>query len=278
MACTAMKNLAEIENWNGPVGERWAMFQEALDARIHAYGEQVLATARLGEGMRVLDVGAGCGDMTLEAGRQVGASGRVVGVDVSRPMLARARERASGVSNVEFIEHDASTYATDAPVDAIVSRFGVMFFDDPGAAFANLHAAIRPGGSLAFVCWKSLAENPWAAVPLASVLKVVPPPPPAEPNAPGPFAFADGDRLRGLLTGAGWKDVTLTPFAHSMKLGTSLEDALEYATRMGPAARILRAADDAAAARALEAVRATITALAPDFTLASAVWIVTAKG
>jgi SAM-dependent methyltransferase len=273
-----MKNQAEIENWNGPIGERWATFQAALDERIRVYGEQVLARAGLREGMRVLDVGAGCGDMTLEAARTVGPSGRVVGVDVSRPMLARARERAEGMSNVDLLEHDAATFTAEAPFDAILSRFGVMFFDDPEAAFANIHATIKPGGKLTFVCWKSLAENPWAASPLAAVLAVMPPQPPAVPDAPGPFAFADEGRLRGLLTAAGWRDVVLTPFLHPMKLGTTLEDALEYSSRMGPAARLLRTADDATRAKALEALHAVVAPLAPSFELGSAVWVVTANG
>ncbi len=276
-----MKNQAEIETWNGPVGERWVTHQEALDARIRVYGEPVLASAALRAGMRVLDVGAGCGDLTLDAARAVGDAGKVVGVDISKPMLGRARERASALtlSNVEFVEHDASTFATDAPFDAIVSRFGVMFFDDPAAAFANLHGTIARGGQLTFVCWQSLADNPWAAVPLATVKSVFPeaPNPPA-PNAPGPFAFADSDRVRGILNGAGWSDVTFTPFTPAMELGTSIEDALEYASKMGPAARMLREADEATRERGLDALRERLALLAPGFTLPSAVWIVTAKG
>lgn len=273
-----MKNQAEIENWNGPIGERWVTFQEALDARIRVYGEQVLRAAGLGAGMRVLDVGAGCGDMTLEAARTVGGAGRVVGVDISRPMLGRARERASTFSNVELVEHDASTFATDVPFDAIISRFGVMFFDDPAGAFANIRSAIKPGGRLTFVCWQSLAANPWAAVPLSAVVTVLPAPAIPAPNAPGPFAFADPARVQELLTSAGWSDVVLTPFTDAMMLGSDLEDALDYASRMGPSARLLRDADDATRARALEALRDTLSPLAPGFTLGSAVWVVTAKG
>ncbi len=274
-----MKNQTEIENWNGPIGERWATYQEALDARIRVYGDEVLASAALRAGMRVLDVGAGCGDLSIDAARMVGAAGKVVGVDISRPMLARARERAAALGNVDFVEHDASTFAADAPFDAIVSRFGVMFFDDPAGAFANLHRVIAPGGSLTFVCWQSLADNPWAALPLATVQRILPVPPAAPtPNAPGPFAFADAERVRGILTGAGFCDVTFTPFTHSMLLGTTLDDAVEYATRMGPSARALRDADEATRARGLEVLREALAPLAPGFTLPSAVWIVAAKG
>jgi SAM-dependent methyltransferase len=274
-----MKNQKEIENWNGAIGERWSLYQESLDPQLRAYGEQVLAKAALGEGLRVLDVGAGCGDMTLEAARIVGSTGQVVGVDISRPMLGRARERAKGLANVAFLEHDASTFSPEQPFDRLISRFGVMFFDDPAGAFANLHRATKPGGALTFVCWQSLADNPWASLSLSAVLGVLgAPPAAAAPDAPGPFAFADTERVGGILAGARWKDVTFTPFTHPMKLGTSLDDALEYTTRMGPAARLLRDVnDDATRERATEALRAVLEPFAPDFALGSATWIVSAK-
>ena len=273
-----MKNQTEIERWNGVVGERWVTHQEALDARIRIYGEQVLARAGLRSGMRVLDVGAGCGDTTLAAARAVGESGKVVGLDISRQMLERARVRASKLSNVELVEHDAATFIADAPFDAIVSRFGVMFFDDPAGAFANLHGAAAPGGSLTFACWQSLADNPWAAVPLSVVQQALPgPPPPPDAHAPGPWALADVERVRAILTRAGWHDVTFTPFMHAMELGTTLDESLEYASRIGPSARLLREADEPTQGRALDALRAALAPLAPTFTLASAVWIVAAK-
>ena len=273
-----MQNRAEIENWNGPIGERWALYQEKLDAHIRVYGEHVLASAGLREGMRVLDVGCGCGDMTLDAARTVGDAGRVVGVDVSRPMLTRARERASSFSNVELVEHDAATFDADAPFDAIISRFGVMFFDDPVAAFTNIRRAMKPGGKLTYVCWQSLADNPWAALPLAAVVSVLAAPPVTTPNASGPFAFADPARVRDIMTRAGFRDVVLTPFTDSLRLGASLDDALEYVSRMGPSARLLRDADDATRARAVDALREVVASLAPSFALGSAVWIVTATG
>ncbi len=278
MLLTPMKNQAEIETWNGVVGDRWVTYQAALDARIRIYGEQVLARATLRRGMRVLDVGAGCGDTTLAAASAVGDTGHVVGLDISRQMLDRARERASKLSNVELVEHDAATFTADAPFDAIISRFGVMFFDDPAGAFANLHGAVAPGGSLTFACWQSLADNPWAAVPLSVVQRALPVPLPApDPHAPGPWALADPERVRGILTRAGWHDVTFTPFMHAMELGTTLDESLEYASRMGPAARVLREADEPTRARALDALRGALGPLAPTFTLASAVWVVAAK-
>jgi ubiquinone/menaquinone biosynthesis C-methylase UbiE len=271
-----MMNQAEIDNWNGPVGERWAQFQEALDARIRVYGKDLLAKVELREGLRVLDVGCGCADMTMDAARAVGTTGRVVGVDVSRPMLARGRERARDLPNVELLEQDAATFSTDAPFDIVISRFGVMFFDDPAAAFANIRRATKDDGGLAFVCWQSLEKNPWAAVPLSAMLRVVAPPA-ATPNAPGPFALADPERVRDVLGRAGWSDVVLTPALHPLKLGATLDEAVEYASRMGPSARVLREVDDATRARAVEMLRETLAPFAPGFALDGAVWLVTAR-
>jgi len=270
-------NDAEIELWNGVVGDRWVLYQETLDARLLGFGEDALAGAELAPGMRVLDVGCGCGDTTLSAASRVGPDGLVTGVDVSRPMLARAKQRSASVANVTFVEADASTYTPDVPVDAVLSRFGVMFFENPGAAFANLRTATKPGGRLSFVCWRALDVNPWAAVPLSAVLRVLPPPPPAPPNASGPFAFADERRVRGILEGAGYRDVVIEPRTHPFVLGSSVEDAVEMASRMGPAARALRDADDEARPRALEMLRQTLAPLAPSFTLDGNVWRVTAR-
>lgn len=272
-----MKNEAEIENWNGPLGERWALFQDALDARIRVFGEDVLGRAALREGMHVLDVGCGCGEMTAGAARAVGAKGRVVGVDISRPMLARGREQLKELPQLELVEHDAATFETDAAFEAVISRFGLMFFDDPSAAFANIRAATKPGGGLTFVCWQALDKNPWAAVPLSAVLRVVPPMAPSPPNAPGPFAFGDDEYLRGVLSRAGWSQVELTPVVHPVKLGDTLDEAVHYASRMGPAARAMRDADEATVGRVVEMVRATLAPLEPSFTLDGAVWLVTAR-
>ena len=272
-----MKNQSEIENWNGALGERWARFHEALDARIRVYGKEVLDRAALREGMRVLDVGCGCAELTVDAARAVGRTGRVVGVDVSKPNLAQGRAATKELSNVELLEHDAATFKSDTPFDVVISRFGVMFFDDPAAAFANIRSVTKPGGGLAFVCWQSLEKNPWAGVPLSGVLRVLPPLAPAPPNAPGPFALANGEYLRDLLARAGWSDVVLTSVVHPVKLGDTLDEAVEYASRMGPAARAIGAADEATQKRALQMLRETLAPSSPGFALNGAVWVVTAR-
>lgn len=275
---TNQPNEAEIANWNGPIGERWAAHQEMLDSRLRIFTPHLLAAAALTDGQRILDIGCGCGEISLEVARAVGPSGHVVGLDVSRPMLARARDRAEDHPNIELVEHDATTYEASAPFDTLVSRFGVMFFDDPTAAFTNLRRVTKPGGRISFVCWQALADNEWASVPLSAVLRVLPPGEPPRPRAPGPFAFGEADYVEGILKGAGWSAIELTPRNEAFGLGDTLDDAVDYATYMGPSARALRATDDdATRARAREMLRQTLAPFGPSFALQSGVWIVTAR-
>jgi ubiquinone/menaquinone biosynthesis C-methylase UbiE len=272
-------NQAEIASWNGLLGERWALFQEALDARFRVFGTHALLRAALREGQRVLDVGCGCADLVLDAAEAVGSAGRVVGLDVSRPMLARAKERVGARPNIALVEHDAATFVADAdaPFDVVLSRFGVMFFEDPRAAFSNLHRTLVADGTLAFVCWQPLTENPWAAIPLRAMASEIPPAAPASKDAPGPFAFADPEKVRAILESAGFREVLITPATHPITLGGSLEEALEFACRMGPSSRALRELDDPGQARAVALLREALASLAPGFTLDGAVWIVSAR-
>jgi ubiquinone/menaquinone biosynthesis C-methylase UbiE len=140
-----MNNTDQIANWNERSGPRWVAMQRLLDAQLAPFGDAALARLPLAAGMRVLDVGCGCGDTTLRLADAVGPAGLALGVDVSAPMLARARERSAGRADVAFVEADAQTHAFEGRFDALYSRFGVMFFDDPAAAFARLHAALVPG-------------------------------------------------------------------------------------------------------------------------------------
>jgi SAM-dependent methyltransferase len=277
----SMTNLAlgtnEIEFWNGVAADRWVTHQAELDARIAVYGRAAIDALRPVAGERVLDVGCGCGDTVLTLAERVGAAGRVVGLDVSRRMLERARERARGATHVDLALEDAAVYRPSEPFDAICSRFGVMFFAKPVAAFANLRSTLRPGGRMAFVCWRAIAENPWAAVPLGAALSVVPPPPPAPEGAPGPFAFADEARVRAVLGEAGFADVTVTPFDAPMLLGETLEAALRYASEMGPAARLMSDLSPADSARVMAALEAALAPHGPRVALTGAVWVVSAR-
>jgi SAM-dependent methyltransferase len=233
-------NREQIEYWNAQAGPVWVAHHERLDGQIRTHGERVLAALDLAPGQRVLDVGCGCGDTTLAIARRVGPRGRVLGVDVSGPMLDRARARADaeGLAQVELLRADAQgADLGEARFDAIASRFGVMFFDEPVAAFRNLARALRPGGRLAFVCWQAPQANPWVVVPMAAVAPLVPLPPPPAPGAPGMFAFADAARVRAILEEAGFRDVSLEELRLPMRLG---EGAADLFLEVGPVAAILR--------------------------------------
>jgi ubiquinone/menaquinone biosynthesis C-methylase UbiE len=233
------ENAQQVAEWNGSVGERWAADQERTDRLIKPYGDAMLAAADVQPGEAVLDVGCGCGDTSLAAAVLVGAKGRIVGVDVSAPMLAVARRRAEGIGNVTFREADASQAALPGPFDLLVSRFGVMFFDNPPAAFRHLRSALRPGGRLAFVCWQMAADNPWATLPAQTARKASgAEAAQADPHAPGPFAFGDAGRVRGILEAAGFSQITAEGFEAPMYLGSSPRSAAEGVTRIGPASRV----------------------------------------
>jgi SAM-dependent methyltransferase len=280
-------NAQQIAYWNEGAGDLWVRLQERLDAQLDGIGEHVLEAAGLGLGDRVLDVGCGCGASALAAARRVAPDGRVLGADISGPMLARARERAaeSGLDVLAFVQADAQTHDFDAGAfDAIVSRFGVMFFDAPERAFANLRRALVAGGRLAFVCWQPLGRNPWMAAPLAAIAPHLPSLPPLpEPDAPGPFAFADPERVRGLLAAGGFESLAVEPLEGTLSVGGAgtAEEAGAFAIEMGPAGRALRemGADETVRRRAAEAAARALEPWVGEAGLAVpyAAWRVTAR-
>jgi len=208
-------------------------------------------------------------------------NGSVAGVDISAPMLAVARARAhSGQADIPFIEADASVYDFQPTFDLVFSRFGVMFFADPFAAFANIHKAVAPKGRLAFVCWRSMPENMWAAAPFAAAKHLLPPQEAPDPYAPGPFAFADGARLTDILSRAGFHDVALTKFDGAMNMGDTAAEAANEALNIGPLARAAAELDDAARAKILDVVATAMQKFAGPRGIApaAACWLVSAKG
>jgi ubiquinone/menaquinone biosynthesis C-methylase UbiE len=245
-------NEEQIEYWNGPVGERWARLQETIDANMASIMVSLMAFAAPKPGERVLDIGCGCGTTTLHLSKAVGPSGDVTGVDISAPMLAVARGR--GI-NANFVEADASTHAFKAAHDLVFSRFGVMFFSDPLAAFTNIRKALKQHGRMAFVCWRNVEENLWASAPYAAARDLLPPPEPSDPLAPGPFAFADPGRLRNILDEAGFADIRLDALDSTMNMGADAGEAAAQAMRIGPLARAVGGLDDDTRAKILEAVK-----------------------
>ena len=185
-------NAAQAEYWNASAGRKWTDYQEHQDQVLRPVSDRLLAAAAPKPGDRVIDVGCGCGATTIQFAERVGPAGAVLGLDLSEPMLARARERAPQDLPIRFELADATVYAFEPKADDLVaSRFGVMFFADPTRSFANLRRGLKPGGRLAFACWREARGNPYFILPLREAGKHVPPLPETDPEAPGPFAFAD---------------------------------------------------------------------------------------
>ena len=186
--------------WNGNGGRTWVARQEHTDITLASVTDALLAFAAPRAGERVVDIGCGCGAPTLDFARAVGPSGRVTGFDISEPMLAEGERRANvaGIANIDWRQADPATETLDE-YDLLTSSFGVTFFGDRVAAFANMRRSAASGTRMAMVCWRSLAENPWMEVPMAAVAQYLPPRPKPVPNAPGMFAFADPDHVTEVL-------------------------------------------------------------------------------
>lgn len=274
-------NADQVAFWNGRAGERWASQQAIQDTIFIPVTELLIEHAKPQAGERVIDVGCGCGDTSVAFAKRVGPSGRVLGVDISAQMLARAREIAPANLPVEFALADATTYPfPEGSADLLVSRFGVMFFAEPARSFANLRKGMRRGGRLTFICWRGPRENPWLMVPLQAVYRHVPRMAPVGPEDPGPFAFASSERVERILSDAGFADIRIAPHDLSLDIaaGGGFESAVETAVIIGPANRALEDAAPDARAAAIEAVRHDLKPFAKGngVWLGGAIWIVSA--
>ncbi len=201
-------NEAQIEYWNGAVGERWAKLQETLDAGLAPITAALMPFVNARPRERVLDIGCGCGTTTFLLAKAVGPEGNVTGVDISEPMLAVARARGRGVN---FRKADAATHLFHPTHDLVFSRIGVMFFDDPPSAFANIRKALKPRGRLAFVCWRDVGENLWASAPFAAARALLPQAAGARPARAWPLRLrrwraAAGDPGKGGLSRSRYRE------------------------------------------------------------------------
>jgi SAM-dependent methyltransferase len=272
----------QFEMWNGDEGRNWVTYQDAHDQMVGALTPHLLQAAAIAESDRVLDVGCGCGETTRLAAVRA-ASGRVLGVDLSAPMLEAASNKArrAGLGErVDFVQADAQTYPFEgASFDVLLSRFGVMFFADATTAFANLARAIRPGGRLAFLCWQAPLKNEWIATAGAALATYVPLPDLGGDNGAGPFSLADPDRVRALLVSAGFSSIGIEPVLEPVVLGRTVNDAVGYVEDLG-VVRSMMAGVNADTVR--HAMVALADALNPfvgptGVCLGSAAWLVTAR-
>jgi SAM-dependent methyltransferase len=235
--------------WNEVAGPRWVSRAEIQEARNIEVARLLLAQIRAVPGERVLDVGCGPGATALPLAAAVGPGGQVTGIDISEPMLGLLRRRIAeqSISNLPTLLADAQTYAfPPASFDVVTSRFGVMFFADPAAAFRNLAGALRPGGRLAMAVWSSIADNVHWKIPYDIAVARVGPPAPTAPNAPGPMAFRDPDYVRGFLDQARFADIKIDKRAFHV-VGRSAAAEAEMAGILGPSGRLLdeKQADEA---------------------------------
>lgn len=236
-------NTEQAEYWGqSESGRKWLTFEDELDANHAPVLDLVLDRSGLAGGMNVLDIGCGTGASVLAAAARIGASGHVTGLDISEPFLQRARDRAdkAGCANASFLLADAQVYDFAPELyDSVISRFGVMFFSDPIAAFANIARAMRPGALLTFAAWGDLKQNPWFRTTHAIAAKRLGSPPRMDPHAPGPLAFQDLDRVGNLLEAAGLQMRVGEAVPMDLTPQGSLEDVVAIAAKVGPAARVM---------------------------------------
>jgi SAM-dependent methyltransferase len=273
-------NVEQAAAWDGQDGDDWTEHEEQYNASVRRHTSRLIEAAQIRPSDQILDIGCGCGESTRQAARSA-VDGGALGVDLSSRMLARARERseAEGVTNARFERGDAQVYPFDADAfDLAISRFGVMFFGDPVAAFQNVRRALRPGGRIAFLTWQPLTRNEWMLEMMGALAagRDLPGPP---AGAPGPFGLSDPDAVQLILAEAGFEDVELESVAEPITLGADADDAFAFVRSLGVTRGMLRDLDADTAARALEALRATIDAHATgeEVRFGSAAWLITGR-
>jgi SAM-dependent methyltransferase len=276
-------NAAQQEYWNTVAGPRWVGLGGFVERRVRAVNDLLLARSAVAPGERVLEIGCGTAAATVPFAEAVGERGQVVGVDISEPMLAGARQRIaeSGLRNISLLQADAQTHRFEPNYfDLITSRFGVMFFADPVAAFSNLLPAARPGGRLCFACWASLADNRHWLIPYEVIVRHLGPPAPKPPREPGPMAFSDPDYVRSFLGTAGFDAIEIHRETPDIVGSTPKEEA-EHAYIMGPSGRLIdeKKPDEAVRETIRREMTQAFAALARggEMVLPSTVFLVTAR-
>jgi len=276
------RNADQIAYWNGPGGQHWTDRQPVQDVLLAPVSQALIDGCRAKAGERIIDVGCGCGSTSIALARHVAPNGFVLGIDISAPMLARARELAPKELPLDFALADATVYPFDpASFDLLTSRFGVMFFADPVVSFANLRRALRRSGRVAFVCWREPRENPMMMVPLQAAYKHVPKLPQLGPEDPGPFSFASEERVNRILQEAGFSEIMMQPRDLSLDLaiGRGLDAAVQGALEIGPASRALAEHPAEVRAAATQSIREALMPFVhgDSVLMPASIWLVTAR-
>jgi ubiquinone/menaquinone biosynthesis C-methylase UbiE len=274
-------NADQAAYWNGVAGQRWIDRQETLDLVLTPIQDILLARAAVVPGERIIDIGCGCGTSTIALARQTGRAGHVIGVDISRPMLAQARERAPADLPLEFVLADATVHPfIPGSADLLFSRFGVMFFANPTLSFANMRTALRHEGRLIFASWREPRLNPWMLLPLQEAYRHVPRLPEVGPEDPGPFSFAREERVRHILSQAGYALIGMDAVDLTLDLavGRGLESAVAGALVIGPVSRALEGQPAEDFAKVRDAIRTALASCqkGDSVPLGASVWIATA--
>jgi SAM-dependent methyltransferase len=279
MNAAARSDGEQRELWNGVVGRAWVDEQRTLDAVLQPFEDLLVDAVSAGSALHVLDIGCGTGSTTLATARRVGADGRCVGIDISEPMIGLARERAAAErSSAEFVCADAQTHAFEpARFHRLISRFGVMFFDDPMRAFANLRRAARDDAELQATAWRSGAENPFMTTAERVAAPLLPNLPPRKPGGPGPCAFVEPERVDGILRASGWGAVDIAPLDVPCTLpGSALR---QYVARLGPVGHALHDTAEPLRTRVIETVVAAFEPFVDgdDRRFVAAGWMISAR-
>jgi SAM-dependent methyltransferase len=270
-----MSNQGQKDYWNGAAGETWVESQERLDKLLGPLSDVAIERAAPKAGERVVDIGCGCGTTSAELTKRGAA---VWGIDISAPMLAHAKSRFKGMANLAFSLTDAATQAFTPDHQLLFSRFGVMFFEDPVAAFRNLRTALAADGRLIFLCWQEAAKNQWLSVAGRAVQPFLPQTAAPAPSGPDPFAFADTQYVTSILNQSGFRDIHFESLTPELHLADDLDGAIRFQTRVGPLARVLAELQGEVRDKALNAAREALSAhLTSDgLKLRAAAWLVTA--
>jgi SAM-dependent methyltransferase len=241
----------QIAAWNGASGQTWVEAQDTLDQMFRPLEELLVEVAAAKPRAAVLDVGCGTGSTIIAVAQRLGDASRCVGVDISQPMLDSARSRAERVgAPASFVCADAEQHAFEpGSFDLLISRFGVMFFDDPVRALTSLRRAARDAAELCFIVWRAPSDNPFMTAAERAAAAILPPMPARDLDAPGQFAFADAHKVRRFLEASGWTEIDIRPL--DVECTFPERDLMRYATRLGPVGRVLRDADEQTKARAL---------------------------